>query len=715
MLTTAQTQFKSAMVDTIPPGEFPPPAPRDCFGRNQLIEKVVGLAERLEPVALIGAGGIGKTSIALTVLHHNRIKERFGPNRRFIRCDQFPASPAHFLARLSQVIGAGIENPEDLVPLRPLLSSKEMLIILDNAESILDPKGTSAEEIYSVVDELCQFPTISLCITSRITTVPSRCKRPEIPTLSMEAACNIFYSIYGDGSRSSVIDDLLRRLDYHALSITLLATAASHDAWDYDRLAKEWDTQRARALQTDYNRSLAATIELSLASSTFQSLGPDARDLLGVVAFFPQGIDENNLDWLFPTLSNGKNVFDRFCVLSLTYRNNGFTTMLAPIRDYLTPQDPQSSPLLRATKDRYFSRLSVRVGPSTPGFKEARWILLEDVNAEHLLNVFTSVDHSTCGNWDVCYYFLEHLYWLKPRQTVLKPKVEGLPDNHRDKPRCLYGLSRLSQLAGNPEEQKRLLTYTLDLQKRRGDDPLGVAQTLTLLSDVNRPLGLYKEGIGQGREALEIYERTGDTMGQARCLSKLSWLLLRDKQLDAAANAASHAIDLVSGKGQEFLVAQLHRPLGKIYYSMGRKDEAIHHFNTALGIASPPNWHSELFWIHFDLAELFRDEREYDNAHAHIKRAKTHALDNVYKLGRAMDLQAEVWYFQDRLEEAESEALHALENHEKSGAARDAQFCRDLLQRIEGAMKQRSTGFQGESLETVLCPTPVPANFRFPV
>jgi tetratricopeptide (TPR) repeat protein len=680
-------------------GELPPPVPRACFGRGELIEEAVGLAENLTPIALIGAGGIGKTSVALTVLHHTRIKQRFGQNRRFIRCDQFPATLPRFLSQLSKVTGAGVENAKDLATLLPFLSSKEILIVLDNAESILDPQGTDSREIYAAVEELCRVETACLCITSRISTIPPDCETFDIPALPIESAREVFYRIFKSRGRDDSVEGVLRQLDGHPLSITLLATVAYQNKWDNNRLVREWKQRQTGILQTGHNKSLAGTIELSLASPMFKGLGPDARGLLEVVAFFPQGVDENNLDWLFPTITNGSTLLDTFCILSLTYRNNGFITMLAPLRDYLSPKDPMSSPLLCKTKECYFARMSIEFDYSTPAFREARWIASEDVNVEHLLHVFTSIDTNSDDTWNACGDFMGHLHWHKPRLTILGPKVEGLSDDHPSKPLCLFRLSLLFNVVGHDVERKWVLNHALKLWRERGEEGW-IVSTLEELSDANRMLGLCTEGIQHAKEALEINQRLGNTSQQAISSRHLAWLLFEDGQLDVAEEVASRAVGLLPEKGLELSVCETHRVLGHIYRSRGEKKKAAYNYEVALGIASPFQWRDQLFWIHHALGQLFSDEDEFDDAHVHIEHAKSHTADGTYSLGRAMELEARIWYRQRRLEEARSGAQRALETYERLGAENDVEECRVLLRDIE-------SGFDGKLSGMMLLCTPV--------
>ena len=669
-------------------GESPPPPPRIFFGRDDLIEEIVGFAEQLTPIALVGAGGIGKTSIALTVLDDNRIKQRFGDERRFIRCDQFSASLPHFLRRLSAIVGAGIENPEGLTSLRPFLSSKEMLIILDNAESILDPEGSNAKQIYDMVDELSCFKNICLCVTSRISIIPSGCETLEIPTLSAEAACDTFCRIYKHGKRADLIKKILEQLDFHPLSITLLATVAHHNKWGIDRLTREWERRRTGVLETRHKTSLAATIELSLASPMFQELGPSARELLGVIAFYPQGVDEDNLHWLFPTISNAADIFDGFCTLSLTYRSGGFSRMFAPLRDYLSPKEPFSSSLLRITRDCYFSRLSAYVDPDKPDFVETRWITSEDANVEHLLETFISIDGNSDSVWGACIRLLVHLYWHKPRLVVLGPKIESLPDHHLLKPECLFHLSRLFQSSGNYAESKRLQTYTLRLWRDRGNLDW-VAVTSTFLSHTNLQMHLFEEGIQLVKEALEIYERLNDTVEQAQCLIQLAQLLHGDNQLDVAEETASRAITLLPEDNNQFLACNCHRVLGNIYHFKGNETKTIEHLEVALRIASShANWHSTTFWVYYTLVMLYSERGKFGDACAYLERAKPHALNDAHNSAYATVLQAYIWYYECRLEEAESEILRAMDAFEKLGATEGVERCRRALTKVREEMKK---------------------------
>jgi len=611
------------------------------------------------------------------------------------------------------VIGAGVENPEDLTPLRPFLSSREMILFLDNAESVLDPQGTNAREIYAVIKELSQFSNICLCITSRISTTPPACKILDIPTLSMKAAHDTFYHIYKDCGQFNLVNRILEQLDFHPLSITLLATVAYHNKWDTNRLTREWERHRTDILHIQHDESLATTIELSLASPTFLDLGPNARDLLGVIAFFPQGIDERNLDWLFPTLSNRTRTFDSFCILSLTYQSNGFIRMLAPLRDYLCPKYPASSLLLQTAKACYFHRLSSSVdfAPGWPGFEEAQWIVMEDVNVEHLLDVFTSID-TNLDIWDACAHFMEHLYWHKPRLVTLGQKIEGLPSDHPSKPQCLYRLSWLFGSVGNRVEELRLLIHTLELQREQGNN-IHVAQTLKSISTANRWLGLHKEGILCIKGALRIYEQLGDITGQAYSWQELSWLLCNDNQLNAAEEAASKAIKVIklSNKGDWYLVCRCRRILGNIYFSKGEVECAIGYLKAALGIASYFNWHNQLFWGYYSLAQLFYNQSRFCDAHTLIEYAKFHVIHDIYNLGCVMELQARLQYTQCRFNEAKSDVLCAANVFKKVGAVKELEVCRIALLYIEEktsrSLAPQKLGFDGKLLEMVLPPVSV--------
>ena len=99
------------------------------------------------------------------------------------------------------------------------------------------------------------------------------------------------------------------------------------------------------------------------------------------------------------------------------------------------------------------------------------------------------------------------------------------------------------------------------------------------------------------------------------------------------------------------------------------------------------------------MAGLFLSEKRFEDAHAHLERAKSHAINAPYNLGCAMELQARIWYEERKLEEAKSEALRVASVFEKMGAAREVEVCRYILRNIEQMMEDPVTS--GELLETV--------------
>ena len=316
------------------------------------------------------------------------------------------------------------------------------------------------------------------------------------------------------------------------------------------------------------------------------------------------------------------------------------------------------------------------------------------MNVEHLLDIFTTIDPSSVEVWDACGLFMRHLYWHKQRLVAFGPKIENLPDTHHSKPQCLFQLSRLFLSVGNPTEYKRLLTLTLKLRREQGDH-FHVAQTLMYISDANEQLTLHEEGIQRAKEALAIYKQFNNTMGQARAWLQLGRLLYFDDQLNAAEGAVSRTIHLLANYPNNFPVCECYRNLGGICQSKGKTEEDVKHFEKALEIASSFGWHNQLFWNNYGLAVLFFDEGRFGDAQVHVERAKLHAIDSPYRLGRAMHLQAGLWFKQHRFKESRSEVSRAADVFEGLGGTKNAEVCRTNLQVYEEKMS-RTLDFNDE-------------------
>jgi hypothetical protein len=281
-----------------------------------IIEDLLSLVERSASTILHGAGGTGKSAIALTLLHHTRVTAKVGNNRYFMRCDDLANSPDDFLGRLSEAIGA--PHLTDVGQLRSHLSLySPCILVLDGVESILDPLVSAAAEIATAIEELGWCQNVCLLATSRMDVEIPGFRRTEVPTLSVDDAQGIFDSCCHLG-RSVAVDKLLAELDFHPLSINLLASAVCENNWDEATLLEAWDEGKTNILQATGRQSLEDSIKSILSTPTIQILGTTALETLEAIAGFPDGVKEREI--MFTGIDGVGEATDELCKFSLVYR-----------------------------------------------------------------------------------------------------------------------------------------------------------------------------------------------------------------------------------------------------------------------------------------------------------------------------------------------------------------------------------------------------------
>ncbi|KAJ7214940.1 P-loop containing nucleoside triphosphate hydrolase protein, partial [Mycena pura] len=316
-----------------------PSMPKIFHGRESELSNILKLFTQETPrIAILGAGGMGKTSLARAVLHHPDITLKYGERRIFVACD-VASTKGELLALIADYLGLRPGNNLASQIIWQLSNMPPCLLILDNLETAWEPTG-SRKDIEEFLSLLTDIPQLALIITMRGAEQPARVRwtrpflRPLQP-LTSDAAQKIFIDIAGEIHDSSDVDKILHLTDNMPLAVDLVAHLV--DSEGCATVLSRWDTEKTSLVSDGYDQrsNLDMSIALSLSSPRLASVS-GAKDLLSLLSILPDGLSDTELRQSnFPI----DNILE--CKATLLRTSLAYTTsqkrlkVLIPIQEYM--------------------------------------------------------------------------------------------------------------------------------------------------------------------------------------------------------------------------------------------------------------------------------------------------------------------------------------------------------------------------------------------
>jgi predicted ATPase/DNA-binding winged helix-turn-helix (wHTH) protein len=251
------------------------------LGRDVDIETVEALLLRERLVTITGSGGIGKTTVAIAIVH--RLRNRFGPAVRFVDLSSI-VEAAQLPGQIATALGLVESSADALQTLETFFKQGDFLLLLDNCEQIVADVAALCERLHLIC------PRLHLLLTSReplriaseyIWALPTLAVPSEATTFSAQDALSFpAIALFVEHARASGADialsnedamrlaSICRQLDGIPLALKLAASRARAFGLDEmlrqlsDRFHLPTATQRGPLTR---HRTLEAALDWSFA------------------------------------------------------------------------------------------------------------------------------------------------------------------------------------------------------------------------------------------------------------------------------------------------------------------------------------------------------------------------------------------------------------------------------------------------------------------
>ncbi|KAJ7888425.1 P-loop containing nucleoside triphosphate hydrolase protein, partial [Mycena olivaceomarginata] len=336
-----------------------PSEPKIFHGRESEVSDVLDLFKAKTPrIAILGAGGMGKSSLARVLLHHPAITATYQQNRFFIGCGS-----ATTKLELVSLIGThiGLKPGKDPIQavLKHLSNNPPSLLILDELETLWEPTE-SRGDIDELLSLLTDINNLALMITMRGAERPAKVQwtRPfllPLKPLDLKAAHLTFIDITDDKHDLEEVDKILSLTDNMPLAINLLAHLV--DSEGCSNVLLRWEKEKTSVISNGFDKrsNLDLSISLSLSSPRMKLL-PQSQELLSLLGMLPDGLSDVDLVQSKLPLEHPLKCKAVLKSTALAYSDeNKQLKVLMPIREYiqqhLQPEDQLVYTLLKHFQD----------------------------------------------------------------------------------------------------------------------------------------------------------------------------------------------------------------------------------------------------------------------------------------------------------------------------------------------------------------------------
>jgi tetratricopeptide (TPR) repeat protein len=563
------------------------PAPRDLVGRDSEVTALVRawLATPLQPVAVLGAPGIGKSAICLAALHDKQVQERFGDRRWFIRCDG-AASAGELLQVLAAGLGVLGDGPPGALMDRvgAVLGAGLAVLVLDNFETQWTADPLTTEELLRAINAI---PQAGVAVSARGTGRPAGLRWRDfamVSPLPLPDARRLFLAVTGAGfAADPQLDSLLAEMDGVPLAVELLGYAAQGQP-GLEEVAERWRAERTGMLQRMGGGSRELSVAISVeASVTGPLMTAAARRLLALLSVLPDGIAREDLAVLLPEAGLAAAAVLR--QLGLAFDEGVRLRMLTPVREHAAAaHPPEPADLDRAVS--HYARLAATVGLQVGRSQGSQAIARLQVET---------------GNIAVMLLRTE----AKNRVGELADALLGLAEFWRytgfTQPTVALAIENLIRWHGTPLQQARTWSVFGDLAltrlERDGAQALyeqalpmsqqagfvggeaycvkGLGDIALHRSDLDGAQALYER-------ALPLYQQAGEVLGEANCILRLGDIALKRSDLDGAQAQYERALPLYQQAGAVVGEANCIQRLGDIAQERSDLDGAQAQYERAL-------------------------------------------------------------------------------------------------------------------------------------